>query len=90
MGLEIPSKYNGTNTTFFSSILVVEEISKVDGSLSLAIDIQNTLINTLLIQYGTDYLKDKYLPRLATNLVNILFFLSFDFLFNSVKFKSWF
>lgn len=70
MGIEIPSKYGGTNSTFFSSILVVEELAKVDGSISVLCDIQNTLINTLLTQLGTDYLKDKYLPRLATDTVN--------------------
>ena len=69
MGIEIPSKYNGTNSTFFTSILVVEELAKVDGSLSVMCDIQNTLINTLLLQLGTDRLKDTYLPRLATNTV---------------------
>lgn len=69
MGIEIPSKYGGTNSSFFSSILVVEELAKVDGSISVMCDIQNTLINTLLLQLGTDYLKDTYLPKLATNTV---------------------
>ena len=69
MGIEIPSEYNGTNSTFFASCLVVEELAKVDGSLSVMCDIQNTLINTLLIQLGTDYLKNRYLPKLATSMV---------------------
>lgn len=69
MGIEIPSKYGGTNSTFFSSILVVEELAKIDGSISVMCDIQNTLINTLLVNLGSDYLKDKYLPRLATDMV---------------------
>jgi short/branched chain acyl-CoA dehydrogenase len=70
MGVEIPSEYNGTNSTFFSSCLVVEELAKVDASLAVMVDIQNTLINTLLIQLGTDYLKSRYLPLLATNMVH--------------------
>ena len=70
MGIEIPSAYGGTNSTFFSSILVVEELAKVDGSISVMCDIQNTLINTLLLQLGSDSLKSHYLPKLATNLVN--------------------
>jgi short/branched chain acyl-CoA dehydrogenase len=75
MGIEIPSKYGGSNSTFFSSILVVEELAKVDGSLSVMCDIQNTLINTLLLQQGSDYLKDTYLPQLAINTVlNFMFF----------------
>jgi len=69
MGIEIPSEYNGTNSTFFSSCLVVEELAKVDGSLSVMCDIQNTLINTLMISLGTDYLKKRYLPLLATKMV---------------------
>ncbi len=72
MGIEIPSKYEGTNSSFFSSILVVEELAKIDGSISVMCDIQNTLLNTLLMQQGSDYLKDLYLPKLATNTVNRL------------------
>lgn len=80
MGIEIPSKYGGTESSFFSSILVVEELGKVDGSISVMCDIQNTLINTLLMQLGSDYLKDKYLPRLATDMVNQLFLNYYHFL----------
>lgn len=69
MGLEIPSKYDGTNSTFFSSILVVEQLSKVDGSVGVMVDIQNTLLDTLMLNLGSDYLKDKYLPKLATNTI---------------------
>jgi alkylation response protein AidB-like acyl-CoA dehydrogenase len=70
MGVEIPTAYGGTNSTFFSSILVVEELAKVDGSISVMCDIQNTLINTMLLQLGTDHLKSTYLPKLATNMVS--------------------
>ncbi|CAF0864612.1 unnamed protein product [Brachionus calyciflorus] len=69
MGVEIPSQYGGTNSSFFSSILVVEELAKVDGSISVMCDIQNTLINTMLMNLGSDYLKDKYLPKLATSMI---------------------
>ena len=74
MGIEIPSNYNGTNSSFFSSILVVEELAKVDGSVSVMCDIQNTLLNTMLMQHGSDYLKSTNLPRMATNLVSFLLF----------------
>lgn len=67
MGLEIPSSYDGTNTSFFSSILVVEELAKVDSSISVMCDIQNTLLNTMMMNLGSDHLKDIYLPKLATN-----------------------
>lgn len=69
MGLEIPSSYDGTNATFFSSILVIEELAKVDGSVSVLCDIQNTLINTLLMQLGSEKLKSRLLPRLAKDMV---------------------
>ena len=69
MGIEIPAQYGGSNSTFFSSILVVEELAKVDGSVSVMCDIQNTLLNTLLLQLGSDHLKNLYLPKLATNMV---------------------
>ena len=69
MGIEIPSVYEGTNSSFFSSILVVEELAKVDGSISVMCDIQNTLLNTLLMQQGNAYLKELYLPKLATDTV---------------------
>ena len=52
MGIEIPSNYDGTNSTFFSSILVIEELAKVDGSVSVMCDIQNTLLNTIIMQIG--------------------------------------
>ena len=72
MGLEIGTEYGGTNTSFFSSILVVEELAKVDGSISVMCDIQNTLLNTLLIQHGIDYLKTLYLPKLAASTVILI------------------
>lgn len=69
MGLEIPSEYEGTNSTFLSSILVVEELAKVDSSISVMCDIQNTLLNTMMLHLGSDYLKNLYLPKLATNTI---------------------
>ena len=69
MGIEIPSGYGGAGGSFMASILMVEELAKVDGSLSVMCDIQNTLINTLMMQLGTEPLKQRYLPRLATDTV---------------------
>lgn len=70
MGIEVPSEFGGANSTFFSSILTVEELAKVDGSVSVMCDIQNTLINTLVLQHGSEYIRNTYLPKLATNTVN--------------------
>lgn len=69
MGIEINPKYGGTGSSFFSSILVIEELAKVDPSISVLCDIQNTLINTLMVKLGTEEQKEKYLPRLASDMV---------------------
>lgn len=69
MGVEVDSEYGGTGASFFSTILVVEEISKVDPSLAILVDLQNTLINSLIIKLGTPEQKEKYLTRLATDTV---------------------
>ena len=70
MGIEVDSKYHGSHGTFFSSILVIEELAKVDPSVSVCCDIQNTLINLLFNLYGTEEQKQEYLPRLATSMVS--------------------
>lgn len=80
MGIEIPEQYGGAGSTFFNSIIAVEELAKVDGSIAVMMDIQNTLLNTLLLQLGTDNLKSLYLPKLATNTV-IYFVIIFKLLF---------
>lgn len=70
MGVEIPSEYGGTEASFGSSIVVIEELAKVDAGISVMVDIQNTLINTLIMKLGTTEQKSKYLPRLATDTVS--------------------
>ena len=69
MGLEIEPEYGGVGTSFFSTILTIEELAKVDPSVSVFCDIQNTLIDTLFRKLGTDEQKAKYLPRLAQDMV---------------------
>lgn len=76
MGIEIDAVYGGTGSTFFSSILVIEELAKVDASVAVLCDIQNTLINTLLTQLGTDAQKEQYLSRLCTDMVGGLTFIT--------------
>lgn len=71
MGVEIPAKYGGTDSNFGSSIVVIEELSKVDAGVSVFCDIQNTLINTMLMNLGTEKQKDKYLTRFATDTVSL-------------------
>lgn len=69
MGVEVDPEYGGTGSSFFSNIIVVEELSKKDPSLGILIDLQNTLINSLIIKLGTPEQKKKYLTRLATDTV---------------------
>jgi len=69
MGIEIPEEYGGAGTSFFMSILAVEELSRVDPSAAVICDVQNTLVNNALMRWGTPEQKEKYLPRLATEWV---------------------
>lgn len=69
MGIDIPEKYNGGGGTFMMSVVAIEQISKVDGSVGVFMDVQNTLVNNAFVNYASDFLKDKYLPQLATEKV---------------------
>lgn len=69
MGIQIPEEYGGSGSNFMTTILAIEELSKVDSNISVFVDIQNTLVNALMIRLGTPEQKAKYLPRLATQSV---------------------
>lgn len=69
MGVEIPSEYGGSECSFMTTIQIVEEISKVDASVGILVDLQNTLVNSLLLKLATKEQKEKYLPQLATKMV---------------------
>ena len=69
MGIETPEEYNGAGGTFFQAILAVEELSRVDASLGVFVDVQNTLVNNAFIRWGNADQKKKYLPQLATGKV---------------------
>lgn len=69
MGIEIPTKYGGTGSNFMNTILTIEEIAKVDASVAIAVDIHNTLINSLILKLGSEEQKQKYLPKLAQDSV---------------------
>lgn len=71
MGIEIDEEYGGTGSNFMTTILAVEEISKVDSNISIFVDIQNSLVNPLIKRLGTAEQKKKYLPKLATEWVNL-------------------
>jgi short-chain 2-methylacyl-CoA dehydrogenase len=69
MGIEIPEEYGGQGGTFFQSILAVEELSAVDPSAGVIVDVQNTICNNALLRWATPDQKKKYLPRLAADTV---------------------
>ncbi|MDT5156743.1 MAG: hypothetical protein QOC61_249 [Acidobacteriota bacterium] len=69
MGVETPEEYGGTGASFFMAIIGVEELSRVDPSVGVLMDVQNTLVNNALIRWGTPEQKKKYLPRLATDTI---------------------
>ncbi len=69
MGIETPEEYGGAGASFFSAIIGVEELSRVDPSVGVLMDVQNTLVNNALIRWGSPEQKKKYLPRLATDTV---------------------
>jgi butyryl-CoA dehydrogenase/short/branched chain acyl-CoA dehydrogenase len=69
MGIEIPEEYGGQAGTFFQAILAVEEISAVDPSAGVIVDVQNTICNNALLRWASAAQKAKYLPRLAENTV---------------------
>jgi short-chain 2-methylacyl-CoA dehydrogenase len=69
MGIEIPERFGGTESSFFTATLVVEELSRVDPSVGVLVDVQNTLVNNALLRWGTEAQKERYLPALATELV---------------------
>jgi short-chain 2-methylacyl-CoA dehydrogenase len=69
MGIGIPEEYGGQDGSFFQSVLAIEELAKVDPAASVIVDVQNTLVNAAIQQWGTDVQKQKYLPRLANDTV---------------------
>jgi alkylation response protein AidB-like acyl-CoA dehydrogenase len=69
MGIEIPIEYGGSGGSFFEAILAVEEVSAVDPSVGVLVDVQNTLCINALLRWGTPEQKKQYLPRLATDTV---------------------
>ena len=71
MSVEIPDKYGGTEANFMSMIVIIEELARVDPSVSVFCDVQNTLVNTLLLKLGTKEQKEQYLPQLAKSLVSV-------------------
>jgi len=69
MGIEVPEAYGGAGGRFFHSVLAVEELSRVDPSVGVLVDVQNTLVINALMKWGNDDIKQRYLPRLSSDTV---------------------
>ncbi len=69
MGIEVPEKYQGGGGTFFMSIVAIEQISRVDASVGVFMDVQNTLVNNAFLRWGSEEINTRFLPQLATEKV---------------------
>ena len=65
MGIETPEQFGGAGATFTMACLAVEELARIDGSISVLCDVQNTLVTNALLRWANDGQKEKYLPKLA-------------------------
>jgi butyryl-CoA dehydrogenase/short/branched chain acyl-CoA dehydrogenase len=69
MGIHIPEEFGGGGGTFFMSVIAVEELSRVDASFGVFVDVQNTLVNNAVMRWASEDQKKKYLPRLGRDMV---------------------
>src|SRR5713226_3928914 len=69
MGIEIPEEYGGQGGSFFQCVMAVEELSAVDPSAGVIVDVQNTIVNNAIMRWANAEQKQRYLPRLAADTV---------------------
>jgi len=69
MGIEVPEAHGGAGASFFHSVLAVEALSRVDPSIGVLVDVQNTLVINALLRWATDGQKAAYLPKLAADTI---------------------
>src|ERR1700687_3466341 len=69
MGIEIPDSYGGGGASFFHGVLAVEAVSRVDPSIGVLVDVQNTLVINALLRWGDEEIKRRYLPKLAAGTI---------------------
>ena len=69
MAIETPDEFGGAGSTFFNAIVAIEEIARVDASTSVFVDVHNTLVTNAVIRWGSDEMKKKYLPQMASKMV---------------------
>jgi len=69
MAIEIPETHGGAGASFFHAVLAVEALSRVDPSIGVLVDVQNTLVANALMRWGSDEVKHRHLPLLAQGTV---------------------
>ncbi len=69
MGIQVPEEHGGGAGSFFEAVLAVEEVSRVDASAGVIVDVQNTLVNNALLTWANPEQKQRYLPRMTRNLL---------------------
>lgn len=69
MGIEIPEEYGGQGGSFFQCVLATEELSAVDPSVGVVVDVQNTIVNNAIMRWANPEQKKRFLPRLATDTI---------------------
>ena len=65
MAIESPEEYGGAGSTIFNAILAIEELARVDASVSVFVDVHNTLVTNAFMRWASDEQKKKYMPQLA-------------------------
>lgn len=69
MAIESPEEYGGAGSTIFNAILAIEELARVDASVSVFVDVHNTLVTNAFMRWANDEQKKKYMPQLASGKV---------------------
>lgn len=69
MGIEIPEEFGGAGASFMMATLAVEALSRVDPSVAVVVDVQNTLVNNALIRWCNDEQKARILPKMCSEWV---------------------
>jgi alkylation response protein AidB-like acyl-CoA dehydrogenase len=69
MGIEVPESHAGSGASFFHSVLAVESLSRVDPAVGVLVDVQNTLVINAILRWGTEAIRHRYLPKLASSSV---------------------
>ena len=69
MAIEAPMELGGAGASFFSAVLAVEEIARVDPAVAVMVDVQNTLAVNALLRWGNDGQRAMYVPRMAQETV---------------------